>query len=63
VLNNMVFSDFKESIKACDSNNLMINDSFSYLALLSSLLKFLEFLFSLRKFSRSSLSEFSLDTN
>jgi len=59
VLNSMVFSYFKESIKACDSDNLMIKYSFSCLTFLSSLLKFLEILLSLRKFSRSSLLEFS----
>jgi hypothetical protein len=55
----MVFSDFKESIKAFDLDNLMINDSFSCLTFLSYLLEFLEILLSLRKFSRSSFSEFS----
>jgi len=44
VLNNMVFSDFKESIKACDSDNLMIGDYFSCLTFLNTLLEFLEFL-------------------
>jgi hypothetical protein len=57
----MVFSDLKESINACDSDNLMIKDSFSYLNFLSFLLEFLEILLNLRKFSRSSLSEFSSD--
>jgi hypothetical protein len=41
VLNNTVFSDFKESIKPCDSDNLMIKDSFSCLTFLSYLLEFL----------------------
>jgi len=59
VLNSMVFLDFKESIKACDSDNLMIKYSFSCLTFLSSLLEFLKNLLSLRKFSKSSLSEFS----
>jgi hypothetical protein len=55
----MVFSDFKESIKACDSDNLMIKDYFSCLTFLSSLFEFLEILLSLRKFLKSSSSEFS----
>jgi hypothetical protein len=41
VLNNTVFSYFKESIKACDSDNLMIKDYFSCLTFLSYLLEFL----------------------
>jgi hypothetical protein len=49
----MVFSDFKESIKAYDLDNLIIKDYFSYLTFLSPLLKFL---LNLRKFSKSSLS-------
>jgi len=57
----MVFSDFKESIKACDLDNLMIKDYFSCLTILSSLLEFLKFLLRLRKFSRSSVSEFFSD--
>jgi len=57
----MVFSDFKESIKVCDSNSLMIKDYFSCLTFLSSLLKFLEILLNLRKSSRSSLLELSSD--
>jgi hypothetical protein len=64
VLNNMVFPDFKDSIKACDSDNLMIKDSFSCLTFLRSLLEFLEFLeflLNLRKSSKRSLSEFSSD--
>jgi len=32
----MVFSNFKESIKACDSDNWTIKDPFSYFNLLSS---------------------------
>jgi hypothetical protein len=55
----MVFSDFKESIKAFDSDNLMIKDYFSSSTFLSSVLEFLEFLLNLRKSSRSSLLEFS----
>jgi hypothetical protein len=61
VLNSIVFSYFKEPIKACDSDNLMIKDYFSYLIFLSSLLEFFEILLNLRKSSRSSLSEFSSD--
>jgi hypothetical protein len=57
----MVFSDFKELIKACNSDNLMIKDFFSCLTFSSSLLEFLEFLLNLRKSSKSSLSEFSSD--
>jgi len=57
----MVFSYFKGSIKACDSDNLMIKGSFSYLTFLSFLLEFLEILLNLRKFLMSSLSEFYLD--
>jgi hypothetical protein len=49
----MVFSDFKESIKTCDSDSLIIKDYFSGLTFLSALL---DFLLNLRKFSRSSLS-------
>jgi hypothetical protein len=45
----MVFSDFKESIKAYDSDSLMIKDSFSCLTFLSFLLEFLEILLNLRK--------------
>jgi hypothetical protein len=45
----MVFSDFKESIKSCDSDSLMIKDYFSYLTFLSSLLEFLEILLNLKK--------------
>jgi hypothetical protein len=48
----MIFLDFKEPIKACDLDNLIIKDSFSYLTFLSSLLNFL---LNLKKFSRSSL--------
>jgi hypothetical protein len=58
----MVFSDIKESIKACDSDNWMIKDYFSCLTFLSYLLKFLEFLLNLRKSSNSTLSKFSLDS-
>jgi hypothetical protein len=57
----MVFSYFKESIKACDSDSLMIKESFSCLTFLSSLLEFFEILLNLRKFVRSSLSKFSSD--
>jgi hypothetical protein len=49
VLNNIVFLDLKESIKACDSNSLMIKDAFSYLTFLSSLLEFLEILLNFKK--------------
>jgi len=54
MLNNMVFSDFKESIKACDSDNLMIKNYFSCLT-------FVGIFLNLRKSLRSSLSEFSSD--
>jgi hypothetical protein len=57
----MVFSYFKESIKACDSDSLMIKDSFFCLTFLNFLLEFLEILLNLRKSSRSSLLDFSLD--
>jgi hypothetical protein len=58
----MVFSNFKESIKACDSYNLMIKNSFSCLTFLSSLLEFLDYLLNLRKSSKSSVLEFSSDS-
>jgi len=61
VLNNMVFSYFKESIKACGSDNCLINYSFSCLIFLSSFLEILEFLLNFRKSSKSSLSELSSD--
>jgi len=58
----MVFSDFKEVIKACDSENLIIKDFFfSCLTILSYLLEFFEILLNLRKFSMSSLSKISSD--
>jgi hypothetical protein len=38
----MVFLDLKESIKACDSDNFIINDSFSCFTFLSSLCEILE---------------------
>jgi hypothetical protein len=42
VSKSMVFLDFKEPIKTCDSDNCKIKDSFSCLIFLSSLLDFLK---------------------
>jgi hypothetical protein len=42
VSKSMVFSNFKESIKTCDSDNCKIKDYFSCLILLSFLLDFLK---------------------
>jgi hypothetical protein len=59
----MVFLDFKESIKACDLDNLMIKDYFSCLTFLSTLLNFFEFLLNFKKSLKSTLSEFSVDNS
>jgi hypothetical protein len=57
----MVFSDFKDSIKTCHSDNYIIKDFFSCYTCLSYLWETLEFLefFNLSKTLMSLISEFS----